>query len=131
MVTLPAVYPLPVVFTRPAVAPPVEVVEDAAASHPALHVEPLVELTEEQMMQQRIARYRPLAVPAEFEERTFDRLVSEDTSRMAALVKAFPSTPFSRVGTLNLAGFYPNPKELTLLFDTLASLGPLGPTTLK
>ena len=93
----------------------------------ALVVEPPAEMTEAQRQEERIQRYRPLAIPAEFEERVFDRLVSENTTRMQALLHAITPSTFTHVKTLNLAGFYPNPKEPNLLFDYLKGVGEAGP----
>ena len=50
---------------------------------------------------------------------------------MGALLRCVTPASFFRVKTLNLSGFYPNPKELNLLFDALAALGPAGPAVLK
>ena len=78
-----------------------------------------------------IAKYRPHAIPAEFEERVFHRLVSDDVKRMRAIVAALLAVDFSRTTTLNLYGFYPNPTEIDVLLSALASMGPAGPRELK
>lgn len=78
-----------------------------------------------------VAEVRPGAIPAEFEDRTFERLVSTSTRRMAAITATFSRDTFAVLHDLNLSGFYPNVAELATLFEALAALGPAGPRELK
>ena len=79
-----------------------------------------------------VRRFRPDAEPQAFHECSFERLVSEDTRRMATLVAALTPRLFeaSGDGSLSLSGFCPNLPELRLLMAALTGLGAQGPRRL-